>query len=120
EKAVGTIESRQFKGDHLGWFFVIQEVPGEPRFGMHIRYTPDQDPDGHNKADTWNTLAWNSFDGDEPPFVLRGTQPKLNNPDPETKKHHWGSNAAEMAYILFRTPVMVAVHASELLVKVAS
>jgi hypothetical protein len=119
EKALGTIESRQFKGDHLGWFFVIQEVPGEPRFGMHIQYTPDLDADGRNKSDTWNNLAWTSFDGGEPPFVLRGRQPKLNNPDSETLKHHWGSNAAEMAYILFRTPVMVAVHASEMLVKVA-
>ena len=44
-----------FKNDTLGWFFVIQEVPGEPRFGMDIRYDadagqrrrPDQRPARH-------------------------------------------------------------------------
>ena len=28
---------------------------------------------------------------------------------------HWGSNAADMAYILYQVPVMVAVHADDLL-----
>ena len=45
EKASGTVESNDFPNDTLGWFFVIQEVPGEPRFGMDIAYEPTHDTD---------------------------------------------------------------------------
>ena len=64
DKARGLVESHDFKNDTLGWFFVIQEVPGEPRFGMDIEYEPTRDPDNdptNDPRDTWNNLAWNSF-----------------------------------------------------------
>ena len=119
EKARGTVESRHFANDTLGWFFVIQEVPGEPRFGMDIAYEPTRDTDGNpanDPRDTWNNLAWNSFGGSEPPFVTRQPAPSFPRPDVgELQAHQWASNAAQMAYILFQTPVMVAVHASEML-----
>lgn len=119
EKAKGTTESNDFPGDKRGWFFVIQEVPGEPRFGMDIAYEPTQDPDNdpdNDPKDTWNNLAWNLFGPTEPPFVKRFPPPafrKLGHED--LTKHVWAKNSAEMAYILFQTPVMVAVHSSEML-----
>jgi hypothetical protein len=119
DKARGTVESRDFKNDTLGWFFVIQEVPGEPRFGMDIAYEPTRDPNDNpadDPRDTWNNLAWNSFGAAEPPFVSRTAAPSFPRPDTaELAAHPWGANAAQMAYILFQTPVMVAVHASEML-----
>jgi hypothetical protein len=121
EKARGTVESKKFPNDQLGWFFVIQEVPGEPRFGMDIHYRPTLDSDNdptNNKRDTWNNLAWNLFGAEEPPFVSRWPAPSFPPPGPDTtemNQHQWGSNSAQMAYILFQTPVMVAVHASEML-----
>jgi hypothetical protein len=118
DKARGTQESNEFKGDRLGWFFVIQEVPGEPRFGMDIQYTPNRDTDNdpsNDPPDTWNNLAWNSFPGSEPPFVQIAPPPQFKKPDKEIGTYGWGTNAANMAYILFQTPVMVAVHASEML-----
>ena len=31
-------ENPQAPDDDWGWYFVIQEVPGEPRFGMDVRF----------------------------------------------------------------------------------
>lgn len=120
DKARGDVESNDFKNDKLGWFFVIQEVPGEARFGMDIHYEPKQDTNNNpadDPLDTWNNLAWNSFGDTEPLFVSRTPAPSLPRPGPDIGAHAWGRNAAEMAYILFQTPAMVAVHASEMLEK---
>ena len=119
DKAKGTVDSNDFPGDKRGWFFVIQEVPGEPRFGMDIAYEPTRDTDQNplnDPRDTWNNLAWNIFGPTEPPFVQRLPAPDFPRPDNvELNAHQWASNSAQMAYILFQTPVMVAVHASEML-----
>lgn len=119
DKAKGTVESNDFRGDKRGWFFVIQEIPGEPRFGMDIAYEPTRDTDqnpANDPRDTWNNLAWNNFGPTEPAFVQRAPAPVFDRPDnAELSAHRWASNSAQMAYILFQTPVMVAVHASEML-----
>lgn len=119
EKAKGQTESNDFKNDHRGWFFVIQEVPGEPRFGMDISYNPTTDADldaTNDPLDDWNNLAWNCFGNTEPSFVTSFPAPSFPRPDTvKLNAHQWASNAAEMAYILFQTPVMIAVHASEML-----
>jgi membrane protein implicated in regulation of membrane protease activity len=115
EKARGTVESKQFENDKLGWFFVIQEVPGEPRFGMDIAYEPTR-TESKVLPDSWDNLAWTIFGAVEPPFVSGALKPSWKKPgNPDLDKHRWGSNAAEMAFALFQTPVMVAVHASEML-----
>jgi hypothetical protein len=101
-----------------GWFFVIQERPGEPRFGMDITDRPPERPaDG---LEGWNQLSWNHLGSpDEIPFIRLDpdtipvvTAGPSDNPD---RAIHWGSNAADMAYILFQVPVMVAIHADNML-----
>jgi hypothetical protein len=118
-KARGTVDSIEFQNDKLGWFFVIQEVPGEPRFGMDIAYEATEDSNdspSDDPRDTWNNLAWNSFGAAEPAFVTRVPAPTFPRPNvAELSAHPWGVSAAQMAYILFQTPVMVAVHATEML-----
>jgi len=118
-KAKGDVASIDFPNDTRGWFFVIQEVPGEPRFGMDISYkatenaTPETSDD---PLDTWDNLAWNSFGAAEPAFVSRLPAPTFPRPDhTELGKHPWGVTSAQMAYSLFQKPVMVAVHAREML-----
>lgn len=119
EKAKGVADSREFPNDKRGWFFVIQEVPGEPRFGMDIAYEAKLDTDNdpsNDPKDTWNNLAWNLFGPAEPPFVKRVPAPIFPRPgDTDLANHLWAKNSAEMAYCLFQTPVMVAVHSSEML-----
>jgi len=90
--------------DQLGWFFVIQEVPGEPRFGMDISFDPGSD------GLSWDDLAWDRLPGDTR-FIKAVVPPSMSLPD----GNRWGSDSANMAYILFQKPSMVAVHAKEML-----
>lgn len=105
EQARGTAATPGF-ADSLGWFFVIQEVPGEPRFGMDVTFDPGTD------GLSWDDLSWDRL----PPtarFIQGSVLPTLNVPD----KSRWGSDSANMAHILFQKPSMIAVHATEMLEK---
>ena len=107
-----------------GWFFVIKERPGEPRFGLDISR------DG--PLNVWNDLAWPDVlgDGDNGFIQITGATPTKVLQDPvapelqekraqyeEDKGLRWhaNTNAAELAYILYQVPVLVAVHGSEML-----
>jgi hypothetical protein len=98
-----------FPGPDLGWFFVIQEVPGEPRFGLDETVPEEVNPR------RWDNLAWehvaapNGFVDVALPFLV--TPPgRLDAGDPQ-----WGANAADMAAILYQKPVMVAIHGRHML-----
>ena len=110
EEAAGTTQMADFPNNKEGWFFIIAEVPGEPRFGMDINFKPDQP-----NVFTWDDLSWENFGGEKIPFVLGKKKPVKT--DPNAKKGTWGRSSADMASILFQRPVMVAVHASEMLDK---
>lgn len=106
-----------------GWFFVIQERPGEPRFGFDI--------ERGGKLQVWNDLAWADVVATGTPFVDVGgaasshaVQKPTDAADQEKlvqwtddKSLHWGSDlqSSEVAYIAYQAPVLVAVHASEML-----
>ena len=110
--------------DDAGWFFVIKERPGEPRFGM-------QDVSQGSKPPLvkWNDLAWvdtnvapgglirlNQTIALLPPVLPPPPDPQ-NQSDPADAQAHWNpsTDAAELAYMLYRVPVLVAVHASRML-----
>lgn len=115
--------------DDPGWFFVIKERPGEPRFGLDIG-------GGTNvvggKIEIWNDLGWKDIipEGSSEQFIKITESPKivaeqaLEGDDSEKidqqikdKNVEWGTNmnSAELAYILYQVPVLVAVHGSEML-----
>ncbi|HEX6095404.1 MAG TPA: hypothetical protein VF432_03685 [Thermoanaerobaculia bacterium] len=99
-----------------GWYFVLKERPGEPRFGLDVGRT--------GKLEVWNDLSWT----DMPPgafLKIQNLAHGLELPVPAEKKDQraeddnvaWSADmsAADLAYILFQTPVLVGVHASEML-----
>ncbi len=96
--------------DREGWFFVIQEVPGEPRFGMDIEF------DAGSDGVTWDDLSWRSFPTPDPDFVMVAPEP-IGGPFVPTDNtpNRWATTSANMAYVLFQKPSMIAVHASEML-----
>lgn len=112
--------------DKPGWFFVIKERPGEPRFGLDIEQSEE--------INVWNDLSWGKLgvvDGNfitidaetstitlNDPHDNSGLQEKYDQYDEDTHLT-WNKdmNAAEVAYILYQVPVLVAVHASEMLPK---
>jgi hypothetical protein len=126
-----------------GFFFVFQEQPSEPRFGLEP--TPDVSPVPH-----WAELAWTNFAGGvtvTPPVLALNVSPwreasqvfrkvissapvpgflspaagptgiaivnDANNPD--DTNNAWGVNSAQTAYILFRPPFRVLMHADLML-----
>ena len=110
--------------ENPGWFFVIKERPGEPRFGLDL-------PQGAPSATlhTWNELTWTDVvtDLDTTTFLPVGER-TLSLADPgsgtpekpqydEDKAFRWrpDTHAAELAYILYQVPVLIAVHAAEML-----
>ncbi|MGI9549639.1 MAG: hypothetical protein ACR2MT_00455 [Aurantibacter sp.] len=112
--------------DEPGWFFVIKERPGEPRFGLDLEPADDQ------PIDVWNDLSWERIQPSGEFLEIDGTTETIEIADfdpasesekedqnPEDKNIVWSKdmNSAELAYILYQVPVMVAVHASEMLPK---
>lgn len=106
-------EARGLNEDDPGWYFVIQERPGEPRFGLDTA-----DEVAIQNAGEWNDLSWGHL------VVSTEELQSLNciNLDKPVKVSvqgniQWATNAADMAYILYQVPVMIAVHAKEMLPK---
>ena len=112
--------------DDPGWFFVLKERPGEPRFGL--------DTDKQDHLATWNDLSWQDIQPGAPGSFIQITNatPTLTLvsptlPDEEEKQEQhaddknlsWNKNmsAADVAYILFQAPVLVGIHAAEMLRK---
>lgn len=129
------------QADSPGWFFVIKERPGEPRFGFDIPKEGESAP-----LHIWNDLSWAGLEISDSHIDLAGGKNAavqlVNDPDwpdnpdagePPSEVHlaflqsredrhiRWNtadqSNAAELAYIMYQVPVLIAVHAEEMLPK---
>jgi hypothetical protein len=100
-----------------GWFFVLQQQPTEPRFGL------DDDPFGPGESGvipplkTWDDLNWAHIAGSADALKRLSHLPVMTTHLTPTQpvKGTWGRNAAHMAYITKQLPVRVAIHAAELL-----
>ncbi len=107
-----------------GWFFVIKERPGEPRFGLDLPKSGSQPA-----ITTWNDLSWTDvMNNYTPGAFLRLGEKTVSLTDPgngsgakaqydEDSHFQWraDTHAGELAYILFQMPVLMAVHAAEML-----
>ena len=107
--------------DDPGWFFVLQERPGEPRFGLEVSRSGD--------LETFDQLTWD----DAMPGGAGGQQlsasalsnvvlaPAQGDADQQqqhaedTQVNSATISSARWAYLLFRAPAMVAVHAAQML-----
>jgi hypothetical protein len=105
-----------------GWFFVIRERPGEPRFGLDSEKQPS--------IRVWNDLSWTDVQPGATGSYIQMTASTASIPlaavsssDPLKDQHAddvavtWGPSmsSADLAYVLFQAPVMIAVHGAEML-----
>lgn len=100
-----------------GWFFVIQEQPTEPRFGLDIAGAfADDGLTLVRWADlSWGHLAHNQADFDAITYIrFAGTLPDTSGVT-EPPGVAWGENAAHMAFITLQQPVRIAIHADDML-----
>ena len=94
-----------------GWFFVIQEQPTEPRFGMDVANFKKPLP----QLTTWNDLSWRHLANTEEELKsLSHASIKTVLPD-VVDKAKWGKNSAHQAYITLQRPVRIAIHAKEMI-----
>src|SRR5215208_1419897 len=99
-----------------GWFFVLQQQPTEPRFGM------DDDPFGPGESGvvpelkSWNDLNWAHVAPSAAALkALTHVSVKKVLTPTTPQKGTWARNSAHMAYITKQLPTRVAIHASEMI-----
>ena len=136
---VGVDEARGSPDDRTrpGWFFVIEEAPGEPRFGLDVNQSDiganpqgiggatGSGPGGGTGSDSgWSALSWGHMVVDEGENPLKD----LSYVDTETARPgvegwystaqdapEWGRNSADMAAITWQKPFRIAIHADDML-----
>jgi hypothetical protein len=107
-----------------GWFFVIKERPGDPCFGLDISRAAGE------PLQTYDDLAWTDAPAVAPgghlpasAFAPVGLAPlgpgdvdkRDQRPEDVDVDTSAPVSSARWAYLLYRAPVMVAIHADELL-----
>jgi hypothetical protein len=123
------LNDEQVRGGNgnAGWFFVVQEQPSEPRFGLDVGESP-----AAASVTRWLDLNWGHLAADA--AALKSiTYIDLNAPLPDVSgvvpEHEepivaWhadsglgtlGSRASDLAYITLQRPARVAIHGSQLL-----
>jgi len=111
--------------DKPGWFFRIEEVPGDARFGF------DVSRETGSTINVWNDLAWPDVapglaDGDPLKVSTIPAHGLIEPTGADAEKHpQWEQDrlvpfdsnvsAAELAYVSLQAPVLVAIHAAEML-----
>lgn len=126
----GTPKAEPTLADDPGWFFILRERPGEPRFGFDIGDV------ANTSFATWNQVDWGDIGTAEGSNIQFNRTLRISPPTPQTinptdtdlqkddKGRHnedlnygWNpnTNAADVAYITYQDKVMVAIHGSEML-----
>jgi hypothetical protein len=96
-----------------GWFFVIQEQPTEPRFGLDVANFNEPIPD---LTGTWSNLSWRHLANTAEELKtlsyasVKTTLPVIDN-------IAWGKNTAHQAFITLQRPVRIAIHAKQMIVQ---
>jgi len=103
-------------GTKQGWFFVIQQQPTEPRFGLDEseEWKPGQPKD-------WGDLSWGHLVGETSQASMThapvaGSRPaSWSGLDPLGLKWSASAQSAQIANIALQRPVRVAIHADDML-----
>lgn len=97
--------------DANGFFFVIQQQPTEPAFGLDVAdfVKPLPDPPA-----SWNDLSWRHFAKTEAEFQAL-SHVSADKVFPAIDKVTWGKNSAHQAFITLQRPVRIAIHAKQMI-----
>jgi hypothetical protein len=93
-----------------GWFFVIQQQPTEPRFGLDAADFENLLP----SLTTWNNLGWRHLAKTEEELKAL-SHASIKTVLPVIDKVEWGKNSAHQAFITLQRPVRIAIHAREMI-----
>jgi hypothetical protein len=93
-----------------GYFFVIQQQPTEPCFGLDKADFETPPP----PLTAWDDLSWWHL-ANTPEALQTLSHASITTELPDIDKAKWGRNAAHQAYITLQRPVRIAIHARALL-----
>jgi hypothetical protein len=96
-----------------GWFFVLEQQPTEPRFGLDVPTAFGLNP---GDLQTWANLSWGHLAPDRAAFEAM-THLSLAGALAEKTLGGiaWGLNAAHIAAITLQPPARIAIHAAALI-----
>lgn len=94
-----------------GYFFVFKEIVGEVNFGLDVGWPIA--PTENEPYEDLESIDWISIIEQ---FINLAEDEVYVQPTIPSSPVNWGSNAADMAYITYRRPTMVAFHALNLIV----
>ncbi len=108
QEALGWNALNEFTTDDAGYFFALQERPGQLRFGLDEEnaFSSGEMPV------SWDQLSWEYLGN---PKILNTTysEEELVN---EENGLVWGSSSASMASILTQLPVLFLVHSKDMII----
>ncbi len=108
-----SVDEARGTGTDPGWFFLIEQQPTEPRFGLDQPGTFGRDPAA---IGSWNDLSWGDLVDDEAQFETlshAALDGRLNGK--AIGSVAWARNGGHMAGVMLQRPVRVAMHAVDLL-----
>ena len=112
-----------------GWFFVLQEQPAEPRFGLDIPEDAQGNPAFGTTPATRDDLSWGNLVADQTELDSL-SYVDLNRPRPDLSAMAgrngaaWhadaglgptGAHSGEIAYLTLQKPVRIAIHGSDMI-----
>jgi hypothetical protein len=103
-----------------GWFFVVQEHPGEPHLGLEEAVASTVNVPG-GKPSSWGELSWAHLVATQADLDALSYAPAIppSSATPTTAPPAgdpvWGTHSADVASIALRKPVRLAIHATDLL-----
>ena len=117
-----TVAEARGRDTEPGWFFVIQQQPGEPDFGLDMPKDVAPQP---SRVTDWNQLTWRHLVPSATELrslthVTVGVKPDSPPPAlPDTSANpsgaRWGANGAHMARITLQKPVRIAILTRQML-----
>jgi len=105
-------------GKNPGWFFIMKERPGQVRFGLDdfVNEQGDDTVMPTGIPSTWDDLSWEHLVSSKTDLlnyhISFSKTVTITNP---ANQPVWNMNSADMAAILYQSPVLFARHAAEML-----
>jgi hypothetical protein len=100
-----------------GWFFVLQQHPTRPHYGLEEEEAGTANVAGGHAA-SWAELSWAHLCSTEAELerlsYAPATPPASATPT-DTSGPAWGTDSAQAAAVALRTPVRIAIHATDVI-----
>lgn len=105
------VRSDEDDEDDAGWYFVLEEPPSEPSFGLDEPVEGDEDDD----APSWEDLAWDDVSVTN--GYVDGHVATADDFDDDAvgEPHEWQHNGAHTGAITWIRPFRAAIHAEDML-----